>query len=78
MRGFQDCGDSDGCSPCASDLQGLKKIWEQLHHEYQGLPLVIDTISQKQHKQCLEAKMSQVEKDMDILERFKTIYIPNE
>uniref|UniRef100_A0A3Q3VTL0 Enkurin domain-containing protein n=1 Tax=Mola mola TaxID=94237 RepID=A0A3Q3VTL0_MOLML len=63
--------------------KGHKQLLDNSGHapkytKKKGLPLIIDTISQKQHKQCLEAKMSQVEKDIDILERFKTIYIPNE
>uniref|UniRef100_A0A3B3YKD9 Enkurin domain-containing protein n=1 Tax=Poecilia mexicana TaxID=48701 RepID=A0A3B3YKD9_9TELE len=56
-------------------LKGLKKKWDELHREYQGLPLLIDTPSKKTRKICLEEKMSQLEKDISFFERFKTIFI---
>nr|XP_046227533.1 enkurin [Scatophagus argus] len=58
-------------------LQGLKKNWDQLHHEYQGLSLVTDTMSKKSHKERLEVAMKQLEKDINLFERFKIIYISN-
>lgn len=65
-------------SPCVPrNIQGLKKTWDQLHHEYQGLSLVADTMSQRSHRERLEAKMDQVEHDINLIERFKTIYVPN-
>ncbi|XP_051266802.1 enkurin [Dicentrarchus labrax] len=57
-------------------LEGLKKNWDQLHREYQGLSLVTDTISKKFHKERLEVAMKQLESDIGHFERFKTIYIP--
>lgn len=59
-------------------VQGLKKTWDQLHHEYQCLPLVTETLSQKSHRQQLETKMTQVEKDIKLIQRFKTIYVPQQ
>ncbi|XP_054876958.1 enkurin-like isoform X2 [Poeciliopsis prolifica] len=56
-------------------LKGLKKKWDELHCEYQGLPLLIDTPSKKTRKIRLEEKMSQLEKDISFFERFKTIFI---
>ncbi|KAM4544261.1 enkurin isoform 1-T1 [Fundulus diaphanus] len=56
-------------------IEGLKKKWDELHHEYQGLPLIIDTLSKKTRKIRLEEQMSQLQKDISFLERFKTIYI---
>ncbi|CAN9506458.1 unnamed protein product [Ophioblennius macclurei] len=56
-------------------LKGLKSNWDKLHHEYQGLSLVIDTPSKKTHKQRLEEGMKELEKDIDLIQRFKTIYI---
>ena len=41
-------------------LAGLKKNWEDLLHEYQGLSVVVDNISKKKHKKSLEDKLSQV------------------
>ncbi|XP_071340802.1 enkurin isoform X2 [Trachinotus anak] len=58
-------------------VEGLKKSWDELHHEYQGLSLVTDTLSKKAHKERLERAMKQLENDINLFERFKTIYIPN-
>ncbi|XP_053268623.1 enkurin isoform X1 [Pleuronectes platessa] len=58
-------------------LADLKKNWDKLHHEYQGLSLVTDTLSKKAHKEKLEAAMKQLEEDIDLFEKFKTIYLPN-
>ncbi|CAJ1082674.1 enkurin [Xyrichtys novacula] len=57
-------------------LEGLKKNWDLVYHEYQGISLVIDTITKKAHKMQLEEKMEQLHKDINLIERFKTIYIP--
>uniref|UniRef100_A0A3Q3JKZ4 Enkurin domain-containing protein n=1 Tax=Monopterus albus TaxID=43700 RepID=A0A3Q3JKZ4_MONAL len=58
-------------------LEGLKKNWDELHHDYQGLSLVINTLSKKARKERLEAAMKQLENDINVFERYKTIYIPN-
>ncbi|KAG8573666.1 hypothetical protein GDO81_012488 [Engystomops pustulosus] len=60
-----------------SVLEGIKKNWDQLHHEYQGLSVVIDTPPKKAHKERLEAEMRQLERDIDMIERHKVIYIAN-
>lgn len=60
----------------AATLKGLKKSWDELHHEYQGLSFVVDTQSKKSHRLRLEAAMKQLEDDIELFERFKTIYIP--
>ncbi|KAM6971661.1 enkurin [Tautogolabrus adspersus] len=57
-------------------IEGLKKNLDQLHHDYQGLSLVTDTMTKKAHKQRLEASMKQLETDINFLESFKAIYIP--
>ncbi|KAK2859688.1 hypothetical protein Q5P01_004308 [Channa striata] len=57
-------------------LEGLKKNWDELLHEYQGLSLVTDSLSKKAHKERLEVAMKQLENDINLIERFKTIYIP--
>ncbi|XP_068604222.1 enkurin [Brachionichthys hirsutus] len=59
-------------------LEGLKKNWDQLHREYQGLSFVMDTVSKRSRKHRLEAAMRQLEDDIQIFEKFKTIFIPNE
>ncbi|KAM3850066.1 enkurin-like [Diretmus argenteus] len=58
-------------------LTGLKKNWEELHHQYQGLSVVTDTISKKSHKERLDLAMKQLESDIGVIERFKTIYVAN-
>lgn len=56
-------------------LEGLKKSWEELHHQYQGLSVVTDTVSKKARKECMEAEMKQLERDIELIERHKVIYI---
>ncbi|CAH1789662.1 unnamed protein product [Owenia fusiformis] len=56
-------------------LAGLKQNWEQLHHEYQGLSVVTDTAPKKNRKERMEAEMKQLERDIETVEKHKTIYI---
>lgn len=58
-------------------LQGLKKNWEEVHHEFQCLSVEIDTIPKKLHKAKLESQMKQLEHDIDVIEKHKVIYIAN-
>ncbi|KAF3836262.1 hypothetical protein F7725_028820 [Dissostichus mawsoni] len=58
-------------------LEGLKKNWDELHHEYQGLSLVTDNLSKKARRDSLGTAMRQLENDIKLIERFKTIYIPS-
>ncbi|XP_039609869.1 enkurin isoform X1 [Polypterus senegalus] len=58
-------------------LQGLKKNWEELSQQYQGLSVVIDTVPKKNRKERLENEMKQLEKDIEMIEKHKTIYIAN-
>lgn len=60
-----------------SSLQTLKKNWDQLHREYQGLSFVMDNMSKRSHKDRLEVAMKKLENDIKLFERFKTIYISN-
>lgn len=59
-------------------LKGLKKNWEELHHQYQGLSVVTDTVSKKARKERMEAEMKQLERDIDVIEHHKVIYIAQE
>lgn len=59
----------------ADILAGLKKKWEDLHHQYQGLSVVTDTAPKKNRKERMEAAMSQLERDIDMLERHRVIYV---
>ncbi|XP_061876944.1 enkurin [Entelurus aequoreus] len=57
------------------NLQRLKSNWAELHQEYQRLPVLIDTMARKARKLQLEAEMKQLESDIGLFEKFKTIYI---
>lgn len=56
-------------------LRGLKQKWEDLHQKFQGLSVVTDTAPKKNRKERMEAQMSQLERDIDLLERHTTIYV---
>ncbi|KAM6422467.1 enkurin [Rhynochetos jubatus] len=62
----------------SSLLEGLKKNWEEVYREFQGLPLQIDTIRTKIYKEKLESQMKQLEHDIAIIEKHKVVYIANE
>ncbi|KAM9647037.1 enkurin isoform 2-T3 [Morphnus guianensis] len=59
-------------------LQGLKKNWEEVYREFQGLSVEIDTIPKKIYKEKLESQMKQLEHDIEVIEKHKVIYIANE
>jgi hypothetical protein len=56
-------------------IQGLKKNWEELHHQYQGLSVVTDTAPKKNRKERMEAEMKQLERDIEMIEKHNEIYI---
>eukprot|EP00118_Oscarella_pearsei_P012404 m.91348 g.91348 ORF g.91348 m.91348 type:complete len:264 (+) comp36682_c0_seq2:62-853(+) len=56
-------------------LEGLKRNWEEVHHQYQGLSVVADTAPKKGRKERMEAEMKQLEKDIEMIERHRVIYI---
>ncbi|CAF2393753.1 unnamed protein product [Rotaria sp. Silwood2] len=56
-------------------LDGLKKQWEDVHHEYQTLSVIIDTIPKRLYKERLEHQMKLLEKDIDLLEKHQVIYV---
>ena len=56
-------------------ISGLKKNWEELHHQYQGLSVVTDTTPKKNRKERMEAEMKQLERDIELIEKHKIIYI---
>jgi len=58
-------------------LNGLKTNWEKLHHEYQGLSVVTDTAPKKNRKERMEAEMKQLERDIELIEKHRVIYIAN-
>jgi len=58
-------------------INGLKQNWEELHHQYQGLSVVTDTTPKKNRKERMEAEMKQLERDIELIEKHKVIYIAN-
>lgn len=61
----------------ASIMDGLKRNWEELHHQYQGLSVVTDTAPKKARKERMESEMKQLERDIEIVEKHRVIYISN-
>lgn len=49
-----------------------------MYHEFQNLPVEIDTIPKKLYKGKLESQMKQLEHDIEAIEKHKFIYIANE
>lgn len=56
-------------------LEGLKRNWEELHHRYQGLSVVTDTTAKKARKERMEAGMKQLEKDIELIEKHRVVYV---
>ncbi|XP_072393263.1 enkurin isoform X2 [Diabrotica undecimpunctata] len=56
-------------------LSGLKQNWEELQQQYQGLPILTDTIPKILRKSKMEADLKQLEKDIVLLERHPYIYV---
>lgn len=59
-------------------LQGLKQNWEELQKQYQGLPILTDTIPKKIRKSKIESALKQLEKDIVLIERHPYIYVYND
>jgi len=58
-------------------IEGLKQNWEELHHRYQGLSVVTDTAPKKYRKERMEAEMKQLERDIEMVEKHRHIFIEN-
>lgn len=58
-------------------LNGLKSNWQLLQHEYQGLSVVTDTAPKKNRKERMEAEMKQLERDIEHIEKHRSIYVAN-
>ncbi|XP_031346111.1 enkurin [Photinus pyralis] len=56
-------------------LKGLKDNWEELQRQYQGLPIITDTIPKINRKLKLENDLKLLEKDIVLLERHPYIYV---
>ncbi|XP_064401854.1 enkurin-like [Halichondria panicea] len=64
-----------GVSERDSLLAGLKSNWDEIHHRYQGLSVVADTAPKKARKERMEAEMKQLERDIQLVEKHRVIYI---
>jgi len=58
-------------------VDGLKANWEDIQDQYQGLSVVTDTAPKKNRKERMEAQMKQLERDIEMFEKHKIIYIGN-
>jgi hypothetical protein len=56
-------------------LDGLKSNWEMLHKEFLGLSVTTDTAPKKQRKFELEQRLSQLESDINKIERHRIILV---
>ncbi|XP_023310057.1 enkurin [Anoplophora glabripennis] len=56
-------------------LKGLKQNWEELQKQYQGLPILTDTIPKMVRKDRIESNLKQIEKDIQLVERHPYIYV---
>jgi hypothetical protein len=56
-------------------LDGLKSNWEMLHKEYLGLSVTTDTAPKKQRKFELEQRLTQLESDINKIERHRVILV---
>merc|ERR1719223_935718 len=56
-------------------LNGLKQNWDELHHKFQALSVITDTVPKRLKKENLENEMKLLEKDIELLQRHQLIYI---
>lgn len=56
-------------------IKGLKNKWDSLYKDYLRLPMVVDTPPKKMLKERLETELGQLEKDVQLLETYKDIYV---
>lgn len=56
-------------------LNGLKQNWDELHHKFQSLSVITDTVPKRLKKENLENEMKALEKDIELLQRHQLIYI---
>ncbi|KAJ8985116.1 hypothetical protein NQ317_012766 [Molorchus minor] len=56
-------------------LAGLKYNWEELQKQFQGLPILTDTIPKRNRKVRIEEALKQIEKDIVLVERHPYIWV---
>ncbi|CAI5789373.1 Enkurin domain-containing protein [Podarcis lilfordi] len=56
-------------------MEGLKKNWEEINHEYQSLSVFLDSIPRRLRKEKMEVEMMQLEHYIKLLEKHDIVYI---
>ncbi|XP_028606263.2 enkurin-like [Podarcis muralis] len=56
-------------------MEGLKKNWEEINHEYQSLSVFLDSIPKRLRKEKMEVEMMQLEHYIKLLEKHDIVYI---
>lgn len=56
-------------------LAGLRANWSAVHHEYQGISVITDTIPKRTLKANLETRLAELEGDIARIESHRVIYV---
>ncbi|EDQ88156.1 uncharacterized protein MONBRDRAFT_37690 [Monosiga brevicollis MX1] len=56
-------------------LRGLKANWDQLHKEYLGFSMVVDTATKQLRKKDMEKRLAQLESDIQLIENHPVILV---
>ena len=56
-------------------FQGLRTNWSELHHIYQGLSLLTDTLPKKNRRERIEGQLTELEKFIELLEKHPIIIV---
>ncbi|KAE9533355.1 hypothetical protein AGLY_009258 [Aphis glycines] len=56
-------------------LKGMKANWDELYTEFLLLPMVIDSVPKINRKARLENQLNNLEKDINLLERYPSLYV---
>ncbi|BFZ02302.1 hypothetical protein BsWGS_05341 [Bradybaena similaris] len=58
-------------------LDGLKTNWEDMQERFQSLSVITDSVGKKYRKERLENQLKQLERDIELLEKHKVVYLQN-
>uniref|UniRef100_A0A2S2NDN5 Enkurin n=1 Tax=Schizaphis graminum TaxID=13262 RepID=A0A2S2NDN5_SCHGA len=56
-------------------LKGLKTNWDELYTEFLLLPMVTDSVPKVNRKARIENELNNLEKDINLLERYPSLYV---
>jgi hypothetical protein len=56
----------------------MKRKWAEIMKQFQCLPFLIDTVAKIKRKITLEQQLKQIEKDMELLQNNRYIYVYND